>query len=278
MKMKHVLVRICPVLCLFLIMGIVYYCLPSTYTRRLISAIKDNNVRKVHKILKQGGDINRRNTYRIIEEAGNYPLSEACTIGNLEIINMLISFGAAVDTEGSWTPLTMACTNYYPDRIEIVKLLIDNGADVNRNESGDTPIMKLIGYLYDRKTKGLGFKEIDKGKEKETYDIFMLLIQNGAEIFNVGTYGKDILRSTAMHDNLLIMKYLVEERHFDVNTISYTGTSPLIYAVSYNLVDMTKYLISKGAEKDIKDADGKTALDYANEKGYMQIIELLEAK
>ena len=275
MKIKRTFIRLRPVLCLFLIIVIVYNCLPSTYTRRLISAIRDDNIRKVHRLLKLGVDVNRRNTYQFIEVVGNYPLSEACITGNIEIIRMLMAYGASVNPEESWTPLTMACTNYYPDRIEIIKLLIENGADVNRNESGETPIIHLVGYSYDRKSMGLGFKEADKGKERETYEIFMLLIENGAEIFDVGKHGKDILVSAALHDNLLIMKYLVEERHFNVNIISYTGKTPLIYAVSYNLAEMTEYLLSKGADKSIKDTDGKTALDYANEKGYMEIIKLL---
>ena len=275
MKIKRTFIRLRPVLCLLFIVVIVYHCFPSTYTSKLISAIKDNNIRRVHRLLKLGVDVNRMNYYPFIEVASNYPLSEACATGNIEIIRMLMAYGASANPEESWTPLIMACTNYYPDRIEIIKLLIENGADVNRNESGVTPILELVNGSYDRKTTGIGFKEVDKGRERETYEIFMLLIESGAEIFDVGASGKDILVSAALHDNLLIMKYLVEERHFNVNTISYTGKTALIYTASNNLTEMTEYLLSKGADKSIKDTDGKTALDYANEKGYMEIIKLL---
>ena len=39
---------------------------------------------------------------------------------------------------------------------------------------------------------------------------------------------------------------------------------------------MVKYLLEKGSDKNIKDKEGKTALDHAKSKGYVEIVGLLE--
>ena len=44
----------------------------------------------------------------------------------------------------------------------------------------------------------------------------------------------------------------------------------------YNKPQIVKLLLKHNADKSIKDNDGKTALDYANEKGFQDIAEVLK--
>ena len=48
----------------------------------------------------------------------------------------------------------------------------------------------------------------------------------------------------------------------DVNEMS-NGLTPLMFAARYNKVDILKYLIEKGADKDKQDERGRTAKQYA---------------
>jgi ankyrin repeat protein len=56
-------------------------------------------------------------------------------------------------------------------------------------------------------------------------------------------------------------------------------STPLINAVRYRneeCPEIIQILLQAGANPKVRDAAGKTALDYAKEKGYTTIIQLLE--
>lgn len=61
----------------------------------------------------------------------------------------------------------------------------------------------------------------------------------------------------------------------DVNVIDNDGNSALIFAVAYGQIDVTKKLIEKGAELDIKDSQGNTPLEIAKLNNNEDIIQLL---
>ncbi len=79
------------------------------------------------------------------------PLQLAAEQGRMEIVRYLVEAGADVnattpDRTGEVTPLRFAITN---GDIEMVQYLIDNGADVNKaNNQGWTPLMTAVRHGY----------------------------------------------------------------------------------------------------------------------------------
>ena len=61
----------------------------------------------------------------------------------------------------------------------------------------------------------------------------------------------------------------------DVNELS-NGLTPLMLAARYNKVDILKYLLEKGADKQIKDERGNTALKYAEFSKAQEALEFLK--
>jgi len=55
------------------------------------------------------------------------------------------------------------------------------------------------------------------------------------------------------------------------------GMTPLMYAARYNKVDIIKYLLQKGADRDIKDSQGFTALKYAELSNAFEAIAVLKS-
>jgi len=85
----------------------------------------------------------------------------ACENEYLEIVKLLIENGADINKSDNYgqTPLFIACQNGY---LEIVKLLIENGADINKsNNNGKTPL--FIAREYQR------------------FEITAVLIENGVD-------------------------------------------------------------------------------------------------
>jgi ankyrin repeat protein len=48
-----------------------------------------------------------------------------------------------------------------------------------------------------------------------------------------------------------------------------------MYAVLSGKAEMIKLLVEAGADPKVTDDEGKTAVDYAQDKGYTQIVALL---
>ncbi len=61
----------------------------------------------------------------------------------------------------------------------------------------------------------------------------------------------------------------------DVNEES-NGMTPLMFAARYNKVEIIKYLLEKGAKKDVKDERGYTALKYAEFSNSTDAIAILK--
>ena len=55
------------------------------------------------------------------------------------------------------------------------------------------------------------------------------------------------------------------------------GLTPLMYAARYNKVEIIQYLLQKGADRDIKDSQGFTALNYAELSNAYEAIAVLKS-
>ncbi|MGC4041335.1 MAG: ankyrin repeat domain-containing protein [Flavobacterium sp.] len=61
----------------------------------------------------------------------------------------------------------------------------------------------------------------------------------------------------------------------NINEMS-NGLTPLMFAARYNKVEILKYLVEKGADKQIKDERGNTAMKYAENSKSVEAIEFLK--
>jgi serine/threonine-protein phosphatase 6 regulatory ankyrin repeat subunit B len=71
-----------------------------------------------------------------------------------------------------------------------------------------------------------------------------------------------------------IIQYLVENGA-DINIENYNGWTALMCASSHNYLEVIKYLVENGAKIDIQNNDGWTALMWASKWGYLKIIQYL---
>ncbi|MCY9514499.1 ankyrin repeat domain-containing protein [Paenibacillus apiarius] len=157
------------------------------------------------------------------------------------------------------TPALLATIGNYP---ETVKTLIEKGADINiQAHNKDNP------YLY-AGAEGL-------------FDILKLTIEAGADTKLTNRFGGTALIPAAEHAHVDVIEYLLTESDVDVNHVNNLGWTALMEAIVLGSggkehQQAVKLLIGNGADVNIPDSHGVTALAHACDRGFEEIANMLE--
>jgi ankyrin repeat protein len=213
----------------------------------VFKAIQLDRPELVQQLLQEGADPNQQT------KSGQTPLIWAAMTKRLGIVKILISFGADVNAHGKnkRTALHDACQNIFSqaDRElaqQIVLELLKAGANINvLDRNGETPLVlsAMGGEL----------------------DLVKLLISHGASVNTKDRQGRTALHRAVRHNFIDVVRVLLENgAEVDPQTNNYRQT-PLIYAGRGmgGRGDIIQLLLSYGADKDLKDYAGWSALDRA---------------
>ena len=242
----------------------------STYYHSLLleSAIKKNNLDKTVAIItKYPETINHLPTimprwWRVVcdyDHTVMYPLNHACSLGDIEIVRALLDHGADI-REGLFI---IVCEGFPESSADIAFLLIEYGADINEVDKwGDIAIKSCVILR----------KSTSKEKQEKLQELFDYLLDN-CELSEANF--TDVFVYCGAFGNLYAANKLLLGGYVDINCMDIYGRTALIHAASSSKNDMVIYLLSNGADKDIKDQYGKSAYDYALEYDHMETAELL---
>ena len=216
---------------------------------------------EVFKVLLQEGANININVY------GGPLIVRAIDIGNLEIVRLLLSNGAdpnSTDLEG--TPiLSKAASN---GNLEIVILLLESGVDIHIDPheefSGGPPLFFAIS--------------------SENLEMIRFLLDRGADINQPEWYHNrtGLWITVCRNKNIEISQFLLKNganpNIRDAGGFSGNpndGRTPLMCAVNNGNVEMVKLLVSKGADVHEMNLVNKTVLDIAEERGNPEILDEL---
>ncbi|XP_063901840.1 uncharacterized protein LOC135121443 [Zophobas morio] len=217
---------------------------------------KDNrNIIKL--LIEQGMDVNAQNGN------GTTALQLACLQGVDENVEMLLDFGASINIVDKNNKNALHCASESPkDNRNIIKLLIEQGMDVNaQNGNGTTALQRACLHGVDENLE--------------------MLLDFGASINIADKNNKNALHyaSESWKDNRVIMKLLIE-KGMDVDAQNGNGTTALQFALLEGADENVKMLLDFGASINITNQENENALHCALEswKDNRDVIKLLIEK
>ncbi|XP_044254787.1 kinase D-interacting substrate of 220 kDa B-like [Tribolium madens] len=240
------------------------------YFPQLYTAICSNKLYKARQLLEDGADVCETDSRK------ETPLVKAVEFGNLETIKLLFEFGADVTMQTAFlkaitlgkidiinffitnkviincnyrngtTPLIEAVT--WCRNLDVVKILIENGADVNFTSNKGDPLFKSLERSY------------------ADCDIAKYLISKGAKM--AAKWLKKL--------NSRIVKHLIEmEVELKSILLGDFVRNTIIKAVETKSALVVKYLLEQGLPIDLYDKNTKSPLAVAAKNGSYYIVKLL---
>lgn len=238
----------------------------------LTDAIHNRMTNQIKRFLISGANPN------ISDENGLFPIIEAASINDFDIIKLLMQYGANPNAKPEFgredaPALFHLCSN---GNEEAVKFLLDNGADVDiTDDHGNTSLihtcypsgnnLEIIKILLDHganieHVNRIGISALSESIAENQKEIFDYLISRGA---NINSQDSNPLCSVAQLGEAELVKFLVE-RGANVNLLVNKRRTPLMMACEFGHVECARKLMKHGADPIITNAKGNNALHYAN--------------
>lgn len=228
-----------------------------------------------------------------VDENGLSPLMVAVIHNRLDIVKTLLDLGADINYRGEKSALMLAAEYDHP---EIFAFLFTSGAATEKIKnpvpdlelSRNKLIVAIVNGDYEE-VKSLLESGVDPNFQNEWYpplmkavvydqlQIISTLLLYGANIDYQRFDGENALMIAASkHDHQEIFDFLIQ-CGADINIKDNYGWTALMYAANYGNYNAIRELIKLGATINIVDKDGRTPLIYAAKNGnWGSIPELIE--
>lgn len=249
----------------------------------LIIAVGNSYIDTAKILIENGANINA------VDIEGWSTLSYAVNNGDIEIAKLLLENKAKIKDE-----LLIAIKSpIVESRIDMIKLLIDNKANINyADENGFNPLniaiesgdMELTKFLI---TNGANVNSLMQDEvsligyaiAQNNMDLLQILIENGANVnYTGGDSWADTPLQTASRLGLDNVVRILLTRNADINAVDMNGNTALHTAALNSQLSVVKLLLEKNPNLDIQNKVGNTALHLAVISGNIDIVGELVLK
>ncbi|PQJ72458.1 ankyrin repeat domain-containing protein [Polaribacter butkevichii] len=223
------------------------------------NVVDDNNRNPLHFIARNNKDlsifkyfIDKGVSTNLQDKEGNSPFINAANSNSLEVVKLLSKDVKSINLKNNdgHTALTNAVGR---NSVDVIEYLLKKGADINIvDKDGNTLSYYLIKNF--------------KANKPEIFDAKLnVLEKNGLVINQLQNSGNTLLHIATQENNLPLLKRLAAFK-IDVNTLNKESLSALQIAVmKAKNTEIIKYLLSIGADKNIKTDFDESIFDLASE-------------
>ncbi|OJU03619.1 MAG: hypothetical protein BGN87_18070 [Rhizobiales bacterium 65-79] len=188
-------------------------------------------------------------------------LLENVRTGNVEAVRSMLASAETEVRDGEGRTALLLATRQ--DQVEIARLLIEAGADVNAKDTiQDTP------FLF-------------AGAEGRDAILRLILATGKANLRDTNRYGGVALIPAAHHGHPSTVRILLDT-DIDIDHVNNLGWTALIEAVILSdggpvHQEIVGLLVDAGADREIADRDGVTPLEHARRRGFKEMAERIAA-
>jgi ankyrin repeat protein len=188
-------------------------------------------------------------------------LLENVRTGNVEAVRSMLASAETEVRDGEGRTALLLATRQ--DQVEIARLLIEAGADVNAKDTiQDTP------FLF-------------AGAEGRDAILRLILATGKANLRDTNRYGGVALIPAAHHGHPSTVRILLDT-DIDIDDVNNLGWTALIEAVILSdggpvHQEIVGLLVDAGADREIADRDGVTPLEHARRRGFKEMAERIAA-
>ncbi|KAK6477532.1 E3 ubiquitin-protein ligase MIB2 isoform X1 [Huso huso] len=214
----------------------------------------------------------------IKDEDGDTALHYTAFGNQAEIARLLLSKGAGVNllNTSMCTALHIAVNKGFT---EVVRVLSEHNADINLQDSyGDTPLhdaiakdfRNIIEILTDvpnidfTQKNNRGFNLLHHAALKGNKLAMEKILARARQLADVKKEdGFSALHLAALNNHREVAEVLIKEGRCDVNIRNNRNQTPLQLAVTQGHAEMVQLLVTEGADVNVEDEDGDTAVHIA---------------
>lgn len=261
----------------------------------LFKAVSHDHAETVNLLLDRGAMPNTRNG-----KGGRTALHEACYRGRTDIVQILLNKGALVtksDMRGR-TPLMQACLGMEPDNKELVRILLEAGADLERFDLSAGSVLRaaaikgsqsIVRLLLGSKADPNNHSPLMEALRRGHSEIAGLLIQAGADANVIQDFGNGIplwLHQRPVTSCLAeCLRGIYGASRLDIKPFRETKSkeefcgwleSPLWIAAAMGDIGNVRRLLDHGADFKFRNkVVDMTALDIASFEQHREVVDLL---
>jgi len=187
------------------------------------------------------------------------PLHWACRIDNIELVKLLVDQGSnlnLMDMNGIAPLQSLASRGL----VKAAELLIEEGADLNIQDK-----FGLATPLHMASISG-------------HYQMVVLLIEKGANANIIDKNENTVLHSAIEGKQLKIVEYIISKFPTLLMVQDFDGNTAFHVAVSNGMKEAVELLVIKGANLNTRNTIGETAYNIAQDKKFTEIASFLVAK